>query len=511
MKNQVAHHPARSAFLPLFCVFSIAVIVISCRQPLQVWDEGRVINNALELASSSKTWMITTYNGIPDHWYTKPPLYPWIVTGLLHLGLHPLPALRLPSIIAALLSVLEVYLFCAVLLRRPFVGIIGALFLMCSTTFFGPHIALTGDLDALLSFLEVAYVLCFWAFLEQPHRTKTAWLVLSCISLSLAIMTKGIAGILFLPGLFIFILLRPDRLKVLADWRIWIGLLAAAAVPLSYYLYRNVLDPGYLQAVRVNELQRFTASMETHHGGPFFYVIDLIKGFEPGMLSLVVAFLVLRRSVARDARSRSAAILCAVVALVFLLVLTQSKTKTLWYDAPAMPLLAMLAGLGVVDTLAVALARLRQRKPMLNGRWLLWALPLVLASFALGFTALRAKHVEAHLRDSEAVGYGREFNYLSHQGSSIHRVVLLAEPHWDENKNPHYFPVEEYWAKTVAKQENIEVQFANNASEVPDQSWVISCAPSLYSVLQAESRVVRVADSHGHCLLELTTQSQAAH
>ena len=497
------------AFFIFFGVFSIAVILISCRQSLQVWDESRIMNNALELAAS-KTWIVTKYNGLPDHWYTKPPLYPWIVTALLDLGVHPIPALRLPSIFASLLSVLEIYFFSAVFLRRPFAGIVGALLLTCSVTFFGPHVGLTGDLDALLSLLEVTYVLCFWAFVEDMDGAGATWLLLSCISLALAAMTKGIAGVMLLPGLFAFVLLRHDRFKVLSNWRIWAGLAIALLVTLSYYMYRNQIDPGYLHAVVVNEIERFGVTTEGHGSGPLYYVIKMFEGFEPGIWAVVFGCLVVRKSVARDERSRSAAILCGVVALVFLLALTKSKTKMFYYHAPALPLLSLFGALGIVDTSRLVLARLRGPRIPLSASSLQWCLPMLLAIFAAGMTAIRAKHVEAHFRGSEPMGYTREFSNLARQGVPIHQVVLLEEPHEDETGDLHYFPVEEYWAKTVAKQQNVEVAFASNVGEVPDDSWVISCNPRLSSLLDADHRVDHIADSAGHCLLELTKASQVS-
>ena len=456
VETLVSDRPLRVAFFVFFSLFSIAVILISFHQALQIWDESRIMNNALELAAS-KTWIVTTYNGLPDHWYTKPPLYPWIVTVLLDLRVPPVPALRLPSLVAALLSVLEIYFFSTVFLRRPFVGIIGALFLMCSTTFFAPHVALTGDLDGLLSLLELTYVLAFWAFLENMAGATTRWLLLSCISLTLAIMTKGIAGIMFLPGLFVFILLRPDRLKVLSNWRVWLGLLAAVLVPLAYYIYRNQLDPGYLHAVVVNEIERFGVTTEGHGSGPLFYITQMVMGFEPGIWAVIFGCLVVRRGVERDERSRSAALLCGVVALVFLLALTKSKTKVFYYHAPVLPLLSLFGALGTVDTSALVLARLRGTKTPLSETWLPWALPALLAIVAAGVTAVRAKHVEAHFLGSEPIGYSREFSNLARQGTPIHQVVLLEEPHQDDTGDLHYFPVEEYWAKTVAKRQNIQV------------------------------------------------------
>ena len=50
--------------------------------PLQLWDESRNANNALELALSARGlsgWRAPTFGGAPDHWNTKPPLLIWLM------------------------------------------------------------------------------------------------------------------------------------------------------------------------------------------------------------------------------------------------------------------------------------------------------------------------------------------------------------------------------------------------------------------------------------------------
>src|SRR6516165_7241321 len=61
--------------------------------PLQLWDESRNANNALEIARYGH-WLVPTYKGVSDHWNTKPPLLIWQMAALMRLGLPPLLAIR---------------------------------------------------------------------------------------------------------------------------------------------------------------------------------------------------------------------------------------------------------------------------------------------------------------------------------------------------------------------------------------------------------------------------------
>ncbi|MBJ6109715.1 hypothetical protein JAO73_11875 [Hymenobacter sp. BT523] len=45
-----------------------------------MWDEARLAVNATEILQSGD-WLITRYDGQPDLWNTKPPLFIWLQAG----------------------------------------------------------------------------------------------------------------------------------------------------------------------------------------------------------------------------------------------------------------------------------------------------------------------------------------------------------------------------------------------------------------------------------------------
>ena len=60
----------------LFIVLLIVAIPLFAHldgTPVQVWDESRLAESALEMTRSSN-WLVPPYNGEPDMWSTKPPL-----------------------------------------------------------------------------------------------------------------------------------------------------------------------------------------------------------------------------------------------------------------------------------------------------------------------------------------------------------------------------------------------------------------------------------------------------
>ncbi len=94
----------------LVLLAGLVLLLRNSTLPIQLWDESRNANNALEMSRNGHV-IVTYFNGAPDHWNTKPPLLIWCMALLLRLGLPPLVAVRLPSIMAATATVLAVWTF----------------------------------------------------------------------------------------------------------------------------------------------------------------------------------------------------------------------------------------------------------------------------------------------------------------------------------------------------------------------------------------------------------------
>src|SRR5215469_469907 len=164
--------PARAASAPLdrwdFVYLGALLILWFClvavnydALPLQTWDEARLANNALEIARGGH-WLVPSYDGVPDHWYTKPPLLVWQLAALMQLGLPPLLAVRLPTMIAGLATVSLVWAICRFGLGDRVAAVVGSFLLLSSLLFSSIHVARTGDPDILSSFFMLCYALAFW-------------------------------------------------------------------------------------------------------------------------------------------------------------------------------------------------------------------------------------------------------------------------------------------------------------------------------------------------------------
>jgi 4-amino-4-deoxy-L-arabinose transferase-like glycosyltransferase len=336
--------------LGALALFAWAIVVWrSDALPLQLWDESRNANDALEAALNGR-WFTPTFGGVPDHWNTKPPLLIWLMAAGLKLGLPPLVALRLPSWGAAFATLGLVWASVRLGLKDRVAAAMAGVLLLSSLIYVGPHAARTGDFDALESLFVAGYVLCGWAALEGG-RHRIGWLAATAVFAVLAVMTKGVAGLLAAPGLAVFALFRGRALlAALKDVRTWLLAAAALGICAGYYLLRDHLDPGYIRAVLANEIGgRFSAVSENHKHGPGYYLSVLAVGFEPGLPLLASVAATFFRG---DVRRRTLVLATLLSGLSLLAVLSAAQSKLDWYATPIIPLFSIAAGVGGADLLA---------------------------------------------------------------------------------------------------------------------------------------------------------------
>lgn len=206
--------------------------------PMNVWDESRQANNALEMLYSGN-WLYTTYNGQPDFWNTKPHLLVVLQAFSMKLFGPGLLALRLPSAIAGCLTLLVWFVF---LFKRHGFETAGffVLILVSCGGFNTYHVTRTGDYDALLILFVSLVTIRLFQISEGSH-SSFHW-IQAGIFLALAALTKSVAVLLWAPA-WLFILFKKDLFKQ-KNILNWLWLLGIPALCIScYYLYREILTP----------------------------------------------------------------------------------------------------------------------------------------------------------------------------------------------------------------------------------------------------------------------------
>jgi len=360
--------------------------------PYRIWDESRLITSAYEMQKGGSL-IVTTINGAPDMWNTKPPLMIWAQAASIKLlGLSEFSS-RFPAAFCALLTILLVAYFIRYVTKNNWASLLSVIVLSTSVGFIGFHCARNGDYDSMLTFFTTAYLVCLFMYTEHDGPKRNRYLLLFFVFLTGAVLTKGIAGMLFAPVLALYIIFRKQLISTLTNKYFYVGTLAFAACIVGYYLLREHYNPGYLQAVYENELGGRFSTVNEGHEGPWHFYWDAIRWRSFGewywvLPSAIVALFFMGSNIKRRAMAFS-----LFAAILFIVIISSSATKLEWYSMPAYPLFAIVAGL-----LFNQLANVAALLPKINRTW---AIVLLITIFSVQPTWNLYNYIKRNYDDLE--------------------------------------------------------------------------------------------------------------
>lgn len=325
----------------LFFVALVAAAVIFYRlgqHSVYWWDEARVALNSLEMLNHPG--LVVRYDGAPELWNTKPPLAIWLnALSLTLFGVNEW-ALRLPAALAGVGTVLAVYDFTNRLSDR-FTGLLAAVILLGTGGFVEVHVARSADYDSLLVlFSALATFKLFFAF-ETKRFWPIAWLGVA------AILTKGVAGALMLPGYALYALVaRKDVRPAIVPAATAFGIVAI------FYIARELLAPGYFAAMWQWDIARYGVHQQDYIRPSYLtslfwpWPIILFEDWTQPMYTASAFPWSTVSLVSLIRPSRAVAYLWCCLGM-FLILVSLAATRHGWYIAPVHPLIAALCALGV--------------------------------------------------------------------------------------------------------------------------------------------------------------------
>jgi 4-amino-4-deoxy-L-arabinose transferase-like glycosyltransferase len=229
-------------------------------------------------------WLVAHLFGnlYPD----KPPLYFWATAAVAELrgGRLDEVSARLPAVLGGLAS-LVVTLALGEALFGARAGLMGAVVLATSGLFF--WYARQGHPDQFLIAGVTLACLCLWrSFTTLRGPRRTGWIALAYGAMGLAVMSKGLLGLVLplLASVCYLALTGPLR-AVPGRLGLWPGLPVFAAVVLSWYgpaVSRHGL--GYLRETIVHQQVERYARGWVHQGPWYQYLGDFTTGFLPWSL-----------------------------------------------------------------------------------------------------------------------------------------------------------------------------------------------------------------------------------
>lgn len=322
-------------FLALFLAALFFILLGS--RPLFVPDEGRYAEIAREMAAAND--YVTPYlDGIK--YFEKPVLYYWLCVAAIKtagLGLWPL---RSVNALLGLLGCMLTYLTARTLYGRT-TGLLAALILGTSPLYFLMAHMISLDLPVSVFLTGSLYGFILGA-LQVPGSRRRIYFWASATSAALAVLTKGLIGLVF-PACIAgaWMLLWGSRkhgvnlkniylptciiifLLIAAPWHILVGM----RNPEFYYFY-------FIQ----QHFLRYTSTEVGHYQPAWFFSAVLIAGFAPWIAFLPQALARIWRSSDKNSADNYF-LLWAVFVFVFFSI---SQSKLIPYILPMFPPLAIL-------------------------------------------------------------------------------------------------------------------------------------------------------------------------
>ncbi len=327
----------------LLCLICVPLFWHLDALAIRLWDESRFAGNAYEMYLNGD-FFVVKFQGMPDMWSSKPPLMLWCQVFFMKIFGPGEWALRLPSAIAALSTCLILMLFSRRYFQHFLWGGIAAFVLVTTFGYVDIHVTRTGDYDALLAFFTTTYCLALFLFFETK---KQKYLYAFFVCLSFAALTKSVAGLVFLPGLFIYALWQKELIALLKNKNTYIGIAIFLFLVLGYYFSREYKNPGYLATVYENELGgRYLNPVEGHEAPWYFYLWALTAWQNPIWMWFIPCGILLGLF-SKNAKEFRLTVLFTILSAIYLLVFSASANKLSWYNAPLFPLYAGLSATAI--------------------------------------------------------------------------------------------------------------------------------------------------------------------
>lgn len=326
------------------------------------WDEARNAVNAWEMYHRGD-YINLYYDGQPDTWNAKPPLFIWpVVLGYKIFGFNEL-ALRLPSVIA---TIIFFYFLFQLIKRRSddITAFLSCLILLGSHAIVTRHIAISGDFDALLICWLTIATYFFIRFIDDGH---TPSVYLAALFTGLAFYTKGTASLLYAPGWLLYVIARRHTSAFFTDRHTWLSialflLIVASWVTLvaiygveaksSFYGSRSAIETMLVH----DTYRRLTADnfgQQADHGfvlsaldakmNMWNYLFYAITFFGILILAKTKQFLSFFRN-----EKNSLIVLSWSLILPVAIILTFATNKHYWYLAPIFPYIAIVTASGII-------------------------------------------------------------------------------------------------------------------------------------------------------------------
>ena len=373
-------------------------------RPLMLPDEGRYVGVAREMLLGDG--LVPTLHGLP--FFHKPPLMYWIdMTAMRVLGINVFAA-RMAPFIGAWLMGAALYLDLQRRVGRRDAAIVLGVLATCPFFFAGSQYA---NHDMLVAGLITVAVICAQRALDDAPTADLRWVVAAWSAMALALLAKGLIGVV-LPALIVGPwLLAQGRWRQLLRLLHPLALLAFVLIAAPWFLAVQSRYPAFFDYFFVEQHFRRFAMTGFNNVQPWwFFVLALPALTLPWSLWLAPAVRLVRRGMPHglDETPSVPRTLLALYAWWIVVVagfFSLPSSKLIGYVLPAVAPMCALLGLAI-----------------LRGRAWRWVMPLSAISCLCLVAGVVWKSPHSHRDIGLALGQGMQ------PGD---RVVFVDDPFYD--------------------------------------------------------------------------------
>ncbi len=330
--------PSRKSLLLLLALLTLSWFGSLDYRDLIRPDEGRYAEIAREMAVSGD-WVTPRMNGYK--YFEKPALQYWATAAAYNIfGINEWTS-RLWAALTGFAGILLVG-YTGLRLYGRETGLYAAA--VSASSFLYVFISQANTLDMGLTFFLTAAICSFVLaqFDGQTDRGRRTWMLAAWTAAALAVLSKGLIGLL-LPGgaLFFYILIQRDwrRIPMLHPLK---GLALFLAVAAPWFVVVSLRNPEFFQFFFIQEhFERFLTKDHGRYQPAWYFIPVLVGGMVPWTLALLPALARSWRAEPVRFQSTRFVLIWCVFTFVFF---SASSSKLASYILPIFPALALLLG-----------------------------------------------------------------------------------------------------------------------------------------------------------------------
>ena len=330
-------------FIFLFVISSVIIFNKLGSSSVNNWDEAIYGENALQILKTND-WVVMKCGGLPDPSVLKPPVGAWLIAiSFIIFGVNEF-ALRFWSALAGVGTIMAVYLFGKSIANKT-AGFLAAILLLTIPSFIGLHGARTGDYDVILTFFLTSALYSFYLY-DKDKKNK--FFIISTIFFSLAVLTKGIVGLFFLPIILCYLVYNKNLKQIVSKNGLY-ALTIFVIITFPWFILRTLRQKGFIsEMISYDLFKRTTEAVEGHVGGWNYYFTLLAQNLGLFFMILVISVIYAANRTSKKNKEYS---LLLIWIVFFLGVFTIARTKLYWYITPVYPAICILTAISINELL----------------------------------------------------------------------------------------------------------------------------------------------------------------